>query len=82
MNPYRNLLDNIIDFILKSDNIYYVAVVRDIVTPEITDKLDFEKFKEQEKQNFATIVVDDYLNYLYKKHGVKRNDNVINMLFN
>lgn len=69
-------------FILKSDNIYYVAVVRDIVTPEITDKLDFEKFKEQEKQNFATIVVDDYLNYLYKKHGVKRNDNVINMLFN
>lgn len=69
-------------FILKGDGIYYVAVVKDIVIPEITDKVDFEKFKEQEKQNFAATVVDDYINYLYKKHGVKRNDKVINMLFN
>lgn len=69
-------------FVIKSDDIYYVAVLRDISLPEIKDKAEFEKFKEQKKEAFAGIIVDDYISYLYKKYGVKRYDKMLNRLFN
>lgn len=70
-------------FMLKDGNTYYVGVVRSVVLPEITqkDKAEFEKFKEIEEANFAENVFDDYLSYLYKKHGVERNVEVINKFF-
>ena len=66
----------------QSKDVYYIAVLKDVKIPEILDKSDFEKFHTQEKTNFANIIVDNYINYLYKKHGVKRNEKVIQRLFN
>ncbi len=65
-----------------SKDVYYVAVLRDIKIPEIKDKADFEKFHSQEKSNFANVIVDNYMNHLYKKYGVKKYDKVIQRLFN
>ncbi|MCR5506964.1 MAG: peptidylprolyl isomerase [bacterium] len=69
-------------FTSQTKDVYYVAILKDIKIPEITNKDDFEKFHTQEKTNFANMIVDDYINYLYKKHGVKRNEKVIQRLFN
>lgn len=69
-------------FTSQSKDVYYVAILRDIKIPEITDKNDFAKFHNQEKTNFANMIVDNYISYLYKKHGVKRNEKVIQRLFN
>ncbi len=69
-------------FTSQSKDVYYVAILRDIKIPEITDKNDFAKFHNQEKTNFANMIVDSYISYLYKKHGVKRNEKVIQRLFN
>ncbi len=69
-------------FVSKSDDIYYVAVVRDIVIPDIKDKNDFEKFKTQEQINFANVIVDTYINYLYKKYGVEKNEKAILRVLN
>lgn len=69
-------------FTSQSKDVYYVAILRNIKIPEITDKNDFAKFHNQEKTNFANMIVDNYISYLYKKHGVKRNEKVIQRLFN
>ncbi|MBP3616014.1 MAG: SurA N-terminal domain-containing protein [Alphaproteobacteria bacterium] len=69
-------------FTSQSKDVYYVAILRDIKIPEITNKNDFAKFHNQEKTNFANMIVDNYISYLYKKHGVKRNEKVIQRLFN
>ncbi len=66
----------------QSKDVYYIAVLKNVKIPEILDKSDFEKFQTQEKTNFANMIVDNYINYLYKKHGVKRNEKVIQKLFN
>ncbi len=68
--------------ISQTKDVYYVAILRDIKIPEITDKADFEKFHTQEKTNFANMIVDNYISSLYKKYGVKKNDKVIQRLFN
>ena len=68
--------------ISKSGNNYAVAVVREVIIPEITDKKDFEEFKKKEKENFAQMLVDDYITYLHKKYRIKRNDKLIQRLFN
>ncbi len=65
----------------QSKDIYYIAVLKNVKIPDIVDKTDFEKFHTQEKNNFASMIADNYINYLYKKHGVKRNEKVIQRLF-
>ncbi|MGN0929014.1 MAG: peptidylprolyl isomerase [Alphaproteobacteria bacterium] len=70
-------------FITKSPDVYYVAVVRGVILPSITekDKAEFEKFKTSEQKNISENIFDDYMSYLYNKYGVKRNDKIISRYY-
>ena len=70
-------------FMVKSNDTYYVAQVKDVILPEIktSDKEDFEKFKQSVKQTTSENILDEYIQYLYKKHGVKRNEKVIERFY-
>ena len=69
-------------FITKSDDIYYVAVVKNVIIPEIVNESDFEKFKTSEQKTLSENIFDDYLFSLYKKYGVERNEKAISRFYN
>jgi peptidyl-prolyl cis-trans isomerase D len=69
-------------FMMRADDTYYVAAVRSVTLPEITDKADFEKFRAAEEKNLAANILDEYIAYLYRKYGVKRNEKVLRAFYN
>ena len=71
-------------FIVKSNDTYYVAVVKGVILPPVEEKdvADFAKFKSSEQKNIAENIFDDYMSYLYNKYGVKKNDQVIARFYN
>lgn len=69
-------------FVSKSGDIYYVATIKKIILPEITNKDDFDNFASTEQRTISENIFDDYLFNLYKKYGVKRNDKAISRFYN
>ncbi len=64
----------------KTNNIWQIAILKDIIVPEIKDEKDFDKFKTSEKSKFNNIVLDDYIAFLQNKYTVKINQKAINRL--
>ena len=64
----------------KENNTWQIAVIKDIIIPEIKDTKDFEKYQAQEKSKFTNLVLDDYIAFLQNKYTVKVNQKVIERL--
>ena len=65
----------------KNDKTYTIGIVNKIIIPEITNKTEFEQFKNRNKDKYNNILLDDYIYFLKSKHGVKIYQEAINKLF-
>ncbi len=64
----------------KANSTWQIAILKDIIIPEITDTNNFDKFKTDEKSKFTSIILDDYIAFLQNKYSVKINQKVIERL--
>ena len=64
----------------KANSTWQIAILKDIIVPEITDTNNFDKFKTDEKSKFTNIILDDYIAFLQNKYSVKINQKVIGRL--